>query len=74
MIEKEAIIKKYQVKLRLFLQENIRILPQHLFGQVEDIIGLTDAKQDETQDVFTKLAVSHPRKMADTYRRVKELE
>ena len=24
--------------------------------------------------MFTKLAVSHPRKMADTYRRVKEIE
>ena len=32
MIEKEAIIKKYQVKLRLLLQENFKVMPEQLIG------------------------------------------
>lgn len=54
ILEKDKEIKLLHIKLREFLQRNMKELPIKSFDEIENIIG-------------------EPRKMADTYKRVREI-
>ena len=56
---KEKAIKSLVTRLRVFLQKNMTQLPDNLFAEVESIIN------DDMR---------YPRKMAETYKRIKEVE
>lgn len=54
-----------KIKLREFLQKNFKELPLDVFDDVEGIIN---------EGKNSKFGIKKPRKMADTYKRVREIQ
>lgn len=58
---KDKVVQSLMIRLRVFLQKNFKVLPAVVFDEIETIIN---------GDIIS----SKPRKMADTYKRMKEVE
>lgn len=67
LIEKEKIVKEMQVKLRKFIQTNMMTVPEHFFGEIEDLI-------DTESYNLNRDSQSSNRKMEGTYRKIREIE
>lgn len=67
MLEKEKENKLYTIRLREFMQKNVKYLPLHTLVEIEDIM---EGKQEETVNGIPKQS----RRMAAVYQKVKQIE
>ena len=68
MVEKEKEDKLYTIRLREFMQKNVKYLPLHTLVEIEDIM---EGRQEE---VSASGIPKSSRRMAPIYQKVKQIE
>jgi len=71
--EKDKEIKLQQIKLREFLQKNMRDLPLKTFDEIENIMEYNPDSLNEDVYGTKNKGGTQTRRMADTYKRVREI-